>query len=329
MRTIPVLVEIAEDISRLAPGCLFFNYSNPMTANCAAISRFTDVAVVGLCHGVFHIQHELAHFIRKPFEETSTLYCGINHLTFIYDFRWQGRDAWPLVRERLAEERKRPYPPDDIGSLVNDGGRASFNPFSWELFDRLGAVTGHDRHTTEFFPELFADGSYYGKTLGVDAFSLRQIIERGEQTYQLMASEAMGESTLDAAIFGRSLGEQEQLIPIIRSVLTDSRYTVSVNVPNTGLVPNLPYGAVLEVPGVATARGIRALSVPDFPSHLAGIIERRLAPVQTTVEAALKGDRGLFAEALLLDGAVAARSQADAMVDDFIIAQRKFLPRFS
>jgi alpha-galactosidase len=87
MRTIPVVVEIAEDISRLAPGCQFFNYPNPMTANCTAIMQSGGVAVVGLCHGVFHIQHELAHFIRKPFEETSTLYGGINHLTFIYDFR--------------------------------------------------------------------------------------------------------------------------------------------------------------------------------------------------------------------------------------------------
>jgi alpha-galactosidase len=133
----------------------------------------------------------------------------------------------------------------------------------------------------------------------------------------------------DPAIFGRSLGEQEQLIPIIRSILTDSRYIVSVNVPNTGIVPNLPSEAVLEVPGAATARGIRALSLPDFPSHLAGIIERRLAPIQTTVEAALKGDRGLFAEALILDGAVASRAKAEAMVDDFIVAQRKFLPRFT
>lgn len=329
MRTVPVMVELANDIARLAPGAMFFNYSNPMTANCAAITRFTDVAVVGLCHGVFHIQHELAHLVRKPYDETSSLFCGINHLTFIYDFRWRGQDAWPLVRQRLAEDRAEGLSAKRVGSLVNDGSHAGYNPFSWELFDRLGAVTGHDRHTTEFFPELFASGSYYGKTLGIDAFSLSEIIARGEETYRLMEQEALGSAPLDSSIFGRSQGEQEQLIPVLRSVLADSRHIVSANLPNVGLVHNLPADAIVEVPGICTARGVRGMSVPDFPDLLAGIIERRLAAVTTTVEAALNGDRSLFAEALLLDGGVSSRLQADALVADFITAQNAYLPRFN
>ena len=108
LRTIPVMVEIARDVVRLAPDAHFFNYGNPMTANVAAMTRHANAHVVGLCHGMVHVQHELANFAGLPFEETSSLYCGLNHLTFIYDLRWNGEDAWPIVRQRLADEALKP-----------------------------------------------------------------------------------------------------------------------------------------------------------------------------------------------------------------------------
>jgi len=330
MRTIPVMVEIAEDIRRLAPGALFLNYSNPMTANCSAMTHRAGAEVVGLCHGVWHVQRELARLIRKPAAETSTLYCGINHLTFVYDFRWRGADAWPLVRQRVAEDQAAPADPDDLGLIWQDGSKATYNPFSWELFGRLGAYpAADDRHVTEFFPERFASGAYYGKTLGVDAFPLREILEWGEDRYQLMKQQATGSEPAGHELFDSSSGEQEQLLAILRSVLTDERITVSANVPNYGLVPSLPPGAVLEVPAVVTARGLRAMQVPDLPGPLAAVLTRRLAPIEVMIEAALTGDRHLFAEAIVLDGAVTDPDVATAMTRDFIDAQRDFLPRFT
>ena len=106
MRTIPVLVEIARDVQELCPGALFFNYSNPMTSNCAAIRKATGLDVIGLCHGVFNVERELAAYIGAPHHEVTSLYAGLNHLTFIFDLRWKGRDAWPLVRERLELDRR-------------------------------------------------------------------------------------------------------------------------------------------------------------------------------------------------------------------------------
>ena len=106
MRTIPVLVEIARDVQALCPDALFFNYSNPMTANCLAIRKATGLEVIGLCHGVFHVERQLAAFIGAPHQEVTTLYAGLNHLTFIFDLRWKGRDAWPIARARLEAERR-------------------------------------------------------------------------------------------------------------------------------------------------------------------------------------------------------------------------------
>lgn len=330
LRTIPVMVEIAQDVVRLAPGAQFFNYGNPMTANVAAMVRHGCAEVTGLCHGVMHVQRELARFLGVPFEETSTLYCGLNHLTFIYDLRWNGRDAWPSVRQRLAAERRQTIDPADVGVIWQDGTRAAMNPFSWELFERYGAYpAASDRHVTEFFPQRFGKGTYYGKTLGLDAFPLEEILEWGEQRYETMKREAEGSAPLDQSIFNRSTGDQEELIEIVRSIDLDQRKIFSVNLPNRGEVPNMPLGAVLEIPGVATGRGLRPITVPDLPEPIAAILRWRLASVDLLIEAAVTGSRDLAVEAMLLDGAISDPHSARALTDRLLTEQSRFLPRFS
>ncbi len=331
IRTTPVLVEIARDVVELAPGAHFFNYSNPMTANVMAMAKYAGATdVVGLCHGMHHVQHHLAAFIEAPFEETSTLYAGINHLTFIYDFRRNGRDAWPEVRARVDAELAEPPRDDDLGNIWADGTRAWNNPFSWEIFRRYGAFpAAEDRHVTEFFPQRWPRGRYYGKTLGVDAYSVPEILEWGENRYQGMIDQADGTVALDETIFDRSSGEQEQLIAIIRSVLTDSRQMFSCNVLNRGCVPGLPDDAALEIPGVATGRGIRPISVPDLGVPLTAILNGRLTSVYLAVEAAMTGDRDLVVEAMLADGAVSDPDAAADLTDALIAAQQQHLPQFA
>ncbi|WP_062352009.1 family 4 glycosyl hydrolase [Herbidospora yilanensis] len=329
LRTVPVMVEIAHDVRALAPGAFFFNYSNPMTANVYAMTRYAGVEVVGLCHGMHHVQRELAAFAGLPFEETSTLYAGINHLTFIYDFRHNGADAWPGVREKVARELAVAPEPQDIGSIW-ENGKAWHNPFSWEIFQRYGAYpAANDRHVLEFFPERWAGGSYYGKTLGVDAFSVPEILEWGENRYQGMRAQALGEAPLDETVFDRSTGEQEQLIAIIRSIELDQRQMFSVNVPNRGAVPGLPDDAALEIPGVATARGLRPVSVPDLSAPLTAILARRLTSVYLAVEAAMTGSRDLAVEAVIADGAVTDPEAATRLTDALIAEQKRFLPAFT
>lgn len=329
LRTVPVMVDVARDIADLAPDAFFFNYSNPMTANVQAMTRYAGARPVGLCHGMHHVQRELAAFAGLPFEETSTLYAGINHLTFIYDFRHNGKDAWPGVRARMERELAEPADPADIGAIW-ENGKAWHNPFSWEIFRRYGAYpAANDRHVLEFFPERWGGGDYYGKKLGVDAFSVPEILQWGEDRYQGMRAQAEDDAPLDAASFENSTGEQEQLIAIIRSITFDRREMFSVNVPNRGSVPGLPDEAALEVPAVATARGLRPVSVPDLSAPLTSILARRLTSVELATEAAMKGDRGLVVEAMIADGAVTDPDAAVALTDALLDAQRAFLPRFA
>ncbi len=337
LRMIPVMLSIAKDIQTWCPQAWFFNYSNPMTAICRAIHRETSAVVTGLCHGVHHVESYLAKAAGVPLDQVTSLAIGLNHLTFVYDLRWKGLSLWPLLDVRLAREEGRPYDTSQVcpelreflnsqspeTSLLNE-------PFAWSLYKNLGAYPAvNDRHVTEFYPEIFASGTYYGKTLGVDAFSFETTIRDGDQDYANMRAQAKGEKALREDLFQRAPGEHEQLMEILDSISHDKRRTYSVNLPNSGSVPNVfPHG-VLELPAAACATGFRPLQASDFPDLLAARINRHLATVEITVEAALSGRMNLVVEALLSDGSCRDRSAAEGLAGELIEAHRDHLPQFA
>ena len=335
MRMIPALVAIAQDVKSLCPDAWFFNYSNPMTANCWAIRKATGVPVIGLCHGTFDVERQLARFIGAPPEEVTSLYVGLNHMTFIFDLRWKGRAAWAIVDARLAQGKGQPIDTESLGQIFPEmgGGPAPFeptdNPFSWSVYETYRAYPAvNDRHVVEFFPERFPGGQYHGKTLGVDCFSVENTIAGGDRIYKSMRARALGEEPLNEGVFQRAVGEHEQLLEIVRCIQQDDRKLFAANLPNRGAVPNLPNDAILELPAVATATGLRPVFIPDFPDPLAAIVTRKAMAASLTVDAALSGDRDLFVEALLSDGSVSDPAVARDMADELLEAHRPYLPNF-
>jgi alpha-galactosidase len=108
----------------------------------------------------------------------------------------------------------------------------------------------------------------------------------------------------------------------------DERKVFAANVPNRGSVPGLPDDAILEMPTLTTATGLRALQMTDLSEPLKAILSRKLAATRLTVQAALQGDRRLFVEALLVDGAVHGARVAQDLATELLSAQQTYLPQF-
>lgn len=334
-RMIPVMVEIARDIERLCPDAYFFNYSNPMTAIVTAVRRVTNVKIIGLCHGVIYGEKYLAKMLGVDVKRLTTIGAGLNHLTWLYDIRVDGKDVHQelldIVQKQKEDNVRNPHVRNFFNPLLEDKEIPNHmdNPLSWEFFERYGALPAVvDRHAVEFFPERFPEGNYYGATLGIDAFPIDDVIARGEATYKAMLDQGETEGEVEADLFKRADGEHEQLVEIIRSLLLDERKVFSVNIPNEGAVAGIPDDAVLEIPGVATARGFSSMHVNGFEGPIKDIIIKRLASVDLTVEAALKGDRQLWADAMMLDGAVTDYETAENLVRDFIEEHKDYLPQY-
>lgn len=139
LRMVPPMLEIANDVLKFCPEAIFINYSNPMSIICRAIRQASAAPVVGLCIGVKEVHDYLARFLDVPADALKSAAIGVNHLTWITELLYQ--DAWPLVRQKMAEKPE---------VLAKD-------PLSWDLFqvfDAFPAVLDH--HVVEFFPPPIA-----------------------------------------------------------------------------------------------------------------------------------------------------------------------------
>ncbi len=330
MRMIPPMVAIARDCDRMCPSARFINYGNPMTAVVRALWRETNVRPVGLCMGTEESLVALARLAGVSPKSVTARWAGLNHLTWILEFRSEGRDLWPVIRDRIAERRARGIDRASWVTREEKHPEMLTYPFSWELFDEFGAFPAPmDRHVTEFFLERFPRGQYYGSILGVDAYSFEGTIARGDRIYDETISMSRHTGPIDRAKLLGTTGEHEQALEIVDSFFHDRRRWYSANVPNDGIVSNLPEDAILEVPAVATQEGMVAPRIGDIPVPIAAVLLRRLGAVEATVDAALTGNRKTMAEALILDGGVSDHAMAVKLTDALLNAQAEHVPQFS
>lgn len=294
MRMIPAMVEIARDVLDLCPDALFFNYGNPMSPVCRAIRKATGAPVVGLCHGVPDMARWLAAQLHVTVDHVAYSCVGINHLSWFTEFRVDGRDAMPALRQRAEEALHE----------VDEGADPSDRQaLCWRLLLALGAFPAPgDRHVVEFLPWLHRDGRYYNRKLGVDVWSFEACIADGDAAFAAMQELADGRREVQPIDLDGQPGEHEQVVEIIDAIRTDRMTVYSANLPNRGQAPDLPTDAIIECPAVASASGLHPLQQPPMLPALAGLLATRFGWVETVVDAALRCSRDGFIQALLLDG---------------------------
>ena len=335
MRMIPQMIAIARDVAELCPDAYFFNYSNPMTAICRAVRKDTGVPVVGLCHGVHHVEGVISRFLGVEDGSISSFGIGLNHLTFFTRIRHKGQDAIPQLHAKLRDQKatldNELAAKSVWANVVTDRApRYSDDPFSWNLFEQHSVFPcAMDRHAVEFYPEQFPGGAYCGRKLGREAFPIDERIALGDQWYEEMLAIAHSDEALPKSYYENVPGESEQLLEIIHSLTRDERKVFSVNLPNQGQAPYLPTGAILECNAAAIGGGFAALSADPLPSELVAKLQSKLEAIEMTVDAALSGSRELMLEALLADGGVPNVDTARALRDDLIEAHRQYLPQFA
>jgi len=335
MRMIPQMIAIARDIAELCPDAVFFNYSNPMTAICRAIRKDTGVPVIGLCHGVHHVEGVIARFLGVEEGSIASFGIGLNHLTFLTRLFHNGTDARPMIHARLREQKaglEAELAGKEVWTNIVEGRapRYADDPFSWGMFEDYSIFPcAMDRHAVEFYPERFPGGDYFGRKLGREAFPIDQRIALGDTWFDEMLAIAHSDAPLPKTYYENVPGESEQLLEIIHSLQRDERKIFSVNLPNVGQAAYLPRDAIVECNAAAIGGGFAALMADELPLALIAKLQSRIAAIEITVDAALKGSRELMLEALLADGAVEDAHIARSLRDDLIEAHRAHLPQFA
>lgn len=335
MRMIPQMIAIARDIAELCPDATFFNYSNPMTAICRAIRKETGVPVIGLCHGVHHVEGVIARFLGAAEGSISSFGIGLNHLTFLTRLFHDGVDARPMIHAKLQEQKaglndELAHKTIWTNTVEGRAPRYADDPFSWGMFERYSVFPcAMDRHAVEFYPERFPGGAYCGHRLGREAFPIDERIALGDKWFAEMLAIANSDEPLPPIYYENVPGESEQLVEIMHSLLRDERKVFSVNLPNEGQAPYLPKGAIIECNAAAIGGGFAPVMADDLPPALIAKLQSKISAIEITVDAALSGSRELMLEALLADGAIGDPDMARSLRDDLIDAHRAHLPQFA
>ena len=310
LRTIPVLLNMCRDMEELCPNVTFLQYVNPMAMNCWAISRATSIKTVGLCHSVQHTAHELARDIGVPFEEINYICAGINHVAFYLRFERNGENLYPRIRQVIDDERV-----------------PGHNRVRYEMLKRLGYfVTESSEHFSEYTPWFIKRD----RPDLIEQFNipLDEYITRCEN--QLIGWQHMRtyyES--DAPIEVTRSPEYGSLI--IHSLETGQPRVVYGNVPNHGLIDNLPQGCCVEVPVLVDKSGLQPTTIGALPPQLAALMQTNVNVQALTVEAALTRKREHIYHAAMLDphtGAELSLDQIWSLVDDLIAAHGDWLPEY-
>jgi alpha-galactosidase len=310
LRTIPVLLSICRDMEDVCPDVTFLQYVNPMAMNCWAISRATKIKTVGLCHSVQGTSEQLAHDIGVPIEQINYICAGINHMAFYLRFERDGVDLYPLIRQVLA-----------------DGRVPDWNRVRYEVFKRVGHfVTESSEHFSEYVPWFIKrDRSDLIEEFNIP---LDEYITRCEN--QIAGWHRMrADLESDKPIEVHRSHEYGSLI--IHSMETNQPRVVYGNVPNYGLIDNLPQGCCVEVPVLVDKSGLQPTKIGALPPQLAAMMQTNVNVQSLVVEAALTGKREHIYHAAMLDPHTAAELSLDqiwALVDDLIAAHGDWLPAY-
>jgi len=306
LRTIPVMQGIARDMFELCPDAWLLNYTNPMAMLCWSVYAGTPIKrVVGLCHSVQWTTRGLAELVGVPYEEVEYLGAGVNHQAWILQFRHQGRDLYPLLDEAIERD-------PELRRRVRV-----------EMYRRLGYFpTESSEHSAEYLPWIMRSDEMIERfRVPVDEY-----VRRSEEN--LREYEAMRRTLAEGGSFEieRSL---EYASLIIHSIATGEPRVIYGNVPNHGLISNLPLGACVEVPCLVDGNGVQPTAVGSLPPQLAALNRTFLNVCELTVRAALEGDRAHAVHAALLDpnaSATLSPEQIERMVDALVEAHGDALP---
>ena len=116
------------------------------------------------------------------------------------------------------------------------------------------------------------------------------------------------------------------MVPIIEGILTDAGYVEeAVNIPNQGLIDNLPDWLVVEVPATVDKNGVHGVPLGKLPSGFAGLLLNQAAVHDLTAEAVLHCSKAAALQALLVDPVVNQYARVEEMLDTMIAYQEKWL----
>ncbi len=312
LRTIPVILSIANDIREAAPGALLANFTNPAGLVTEALNRHApDVPAVGVCNVGITVKMDILEGVekitgRKIEDHRAALNTlGLNHLTWHRGFTVDGEEMWQYIFPAYINElKKEEHPEWDIRTLENLGMIPNdYIQYFYYTDKKLEAQKKWPPSRAEEVMEIEKDllRDYSDPNLTEPPADL---MKRGGAYYSTLATQ------------------------LINSHYNDLGEVHVVNTRNNGAVKEWSPDWVLELPSKVDRTGIHPLPADPLPASCFGLISQVKMYELLTVEAAVHGDRNAVYQALLTNPLGPSADKVQAVMDDMLETNKQWLPQF-
>ncbi|MGW2962877.1 6-phospho-beta-glucosidase [Streptomyces sp. NPDC001220] len=318
LRTVPVAVDIARRVARLAPDAWVINFTNPAGLVTEAMSRHLGDRVIGICDSPVGLGRRIARVLGADPREAWIDYVGLNHLGWVRGLRVAGRDELPRL---LAD-------PGLLGSF--EEGKL----FGVDWLQSLGAIPNEYLHYYYFNRETVRAYQQAEKTRGAflrdqQAHFYEEVRDPGaaalaawdrtraerEATYMSENRETAGAGERDTDDL--SGGYEKVALALMRAIARDERTTLILNVRNRGTLAVLDGEAVIEVPCLVDANGAHPVAVDPLPDHATGLVCSVKAVEREVLAAAGSGSRTTAVKAFALHPLVDSVNVARRLVEGY------------
>jgi 6-phospho-beta-glucosidase len=308
LRTIPVLLNIAEEIRRSAPAAVLVNFTNPSGLNTEALMRYApDVCSVGVCNGPITTKMRILDFLGELRGETiepqrgflDTL--GLNHFGWYRGFTLDGEDIWPEILQHVQQIEEDLWDAKTIENLgMIPNSYLQYYYYTQDRIQRQAAWPPSRAETVQTIEETL-----FKQYADPHLVSLPpELMQRGGAYYSTLATQ------------------------LINAHFNDLHEVHIVNRPNQGAVEEWPADWVLEMPCVVNASGFHPIKTESLPPVCFGLMTQMKMYELLTVEAAVKGDRQAAYQALIANPLGPAADHVEEVLLDLLHTNQPHLPQF-
>lgn len=307
LRTIPVTLDHARSVERVAPDAWFINFTNPAGLITQALTQHTALRVIGICDTPIELFHQIAAALEEPYEEVAFEYAGLNHLGWVRRVLVRGEDA---TERLLADEPalRRLYParlfdPALIQTLRLIPTEYLFFYYSQRRAreNQLRAGASRGEELEKMNEDLFARLREQNPSQALVTYR-RYLLQRNASYMKLEAEAgsafAVAEEQYDP--FRTVTGYHKIALEVISGLLSDQAKLVVVNVPNRGAIEDLEDNDIVEVPCDIDRHGPMPRRTGRLPDSVRGLVLAVKAYERTAIRAAIEKS-GRLAELAMLE----------------------------
>lgn len=324
LRAFPAILGMCKDMEALCPDAYFFNYTNPMAAICLALSYATKIKVFGFCHNVQSTALQLSAYLGTTMDHVSFWAAGINHMDWFLQYKVDGQDAYPKLFE-IAKDRSKIEALQLVEPDYKNYGVKVYDFVRFEIMENFGKyVSESPFHMSEYTPWFRKNEDMINEYRVNERWWLG--LEKSRDPY-FDELEQMIKEGRDIPI-SKSF---EYAPEIIHANLAGPAFRANLNVRNTGLIPNLPADACVEVPCYADTEGIHPCYVGELPTQLAALNTTNILVQQMMARAFVEKKYEYIYQGIKLDPLTSANltlKQIQKMTDELIEANQEYLRDF-